>query len=382
MNIPFVDFGSIYNELKPELDEAYERFMRSSSYVLSKEVEAFEAEYAEYCGTKFCVGVANCLDAMHLVLRAWGVGEGDEVIVPSNTYIATWLAVSHAGAQPVPVEPDPRTYNIDPERIEAAISPRTRAILPVHLYGQPADMAPIMAIAAKHGLQVMEDAAQAQGATYQNRRVGGLGHAAGHSFYPTKNLGALGDGGAVTTNDPILADRIRCLRNYGSKRRYYNEVRGYNSRLDEIQAAFLRVKLRHLDAWNQRRQISAFRYQERLTQANLDGGQALVLPFELPGAASVWHLYIVRHAQRDILQALLKEQGIPTLIHYPVPPHASEAYGSDRKRDNPLPPLPIADELASTVLSLPITPHLSFPQIDYVADSVIAIIRQCLPMTS
>lgn len=374
MNIPFVDFGSAYGELKVELDQAYERFMRSSSYVLSKEVEGFETEYATFCGSRHCVGVANCLDAMHLVLRAWGIQAGDEVIVPSNTYIATWLAVSHAGATPVPVEPDPRTCNLDPDRIEEAITPRTRAIIAVHLYGQPADMSPIMAIAAKHGLRVMEDAAQAQGALYQGRRTGSLGHAAGHSFYPTKNLGALGDGGAVTTDDPVLADQLRCLRNYGSRKRYFNDVRGYNSRLDEIQAAFLRVKLRHLDAWNHRRREHARRYLERLTPASKGNPGVLVLPYELPGASSVWHLFVVRHPARDAFQSALHARGIPSLIHYPVPPHLSQAYQADRPPGLPFPPQPIAEELASTVLSLPMGPHLQLAQVDYVCENILAVL--------
>ena len=243
MSVPFLDFSGPYDELKAELDDAYARFMRSGWYILGKEVDSFEEEYAGYCGTKYCIGVGNGLDALHLILRAWGIGPGHEVIVPSNTYIATWLAVSYAGATPVPVEPDSRTFNIDPARIEAAVTPRTRAIIPVHLYGQPADMDPIMNIAEKHGLKVIEDAAQAQGARYKERRTGSIGHAAGHSFYPGKNLGAFGDGGAVTTNDAELADRVRALRNYGSSKKYYNDYKGFNSRLDELQAAFLRVKL-------------------------------------------------------------------------------------------------------------------------------------------
>ena len=253
MTIPFNDCAAAYQELKAELDDAYARFMQSGWYILGKEAEAFEREYAAYCGTHFCVGVGNCLDAMHLVLRAWNIGPGDEVIVPSNTYIATWLAISHAGATPVPVEPDPRTYNLNPALVETAITARTKAILPVHLYGQPADIDAILAIADKHGLKVLEDAAQAQGARYKGRRTGSLGHAAGHSFYPTKNLGTFGDAGAVTTDDATLADRVKTLRNYGSTKRYYNDAIGYNSRLDELQAAFLRVKLRHLDDWNRHR---------------------------------------------------------------------------------------------------------------------------------
>ncbi|HVU27242.1 MAG TPA: DegT/DnrJ/EryC1/StrS family aminotransferase, partial [Verrucomicrobiae bacterium] len=242
MKVPFLDFAGPYEELKAELDEAYFRFMRSSWYVLGREVEMFEQEFAEFCGAKFCVGVGNGLEALHLILRAYDISAGDEVIVPSNTYIATWLTVSYTGAKPIPVEPDAKTFNIDPNKIEAAITPRTKAIMPVHLYGQPADMDPILEIARKHKLKVIEDNAQAQGAHYKGRRTGALGDAAGNSFYPGKNLGAFGDAGAVTTNDAKLAEKIRVLRNYGSQKKYFNEVKGYNSRLDELQAAFLRVK--------------------------------------------------------------------------------------------------------------------------------------------
>ena len=362
MKIPFNDFASPYQELKAELDDAYHRFMQSGWYVLGKEVEAFEQEYAAYCGAKYCVGVANCLDAMHLVLRAWNIGPGDEVIVPSNTYIATWLAISHAGATPVPVEPDARTYNLDSNLVVAAITPRTKAIMPVHLYGQTVDMDPINAIAAKHGLKVLEDAAQAQGAKYKGRCAGSLGDAAGHSFYPTKNLGAFGDGGAVTTNDPELAEKVRTLRNYGSKKRYYNEVIGYNSRLDELQAAFLRVKLRHLDEWNQRRAKIAALY--------LDGLKSeIILPFVPEWATPVWHLFVIRHPQRDALQQKLAEAGIGTLIHYPVPPHRSGAYANPQSAIRHS-QLPIAEQLAAQVLSLPIGPHLVQQQVEQVVVAV------------
>jgi dTDP-4-amino-4,6-dideoxygalactose transaminase len=366
MKIPFNDFASPYQELKAELDEAYARFMQSGWYVLGKEVEAFEQEYAAYCGSKYCVGVANCLDAMHLVLRAWGIGSGDEVIVPSNTYIATWLAISHAGAMPVPVEPYPRTYNLDPARIESAITARTKAIMPVHLYGQPAEMDPIMAVARRHGLKVLEDAAQAQGARYKDRCAGALGNAAGHSFYPTKNLGAFGDGGAVTTDDADLADRIRTLRNYGSKKRYFNEIIGYNSRLDEMQAAFLRVKLRHLDAWNARRAKIADIYRSQLSTLN----SQLVLPFVPSWAAPVWHLFVIRHPQRDALQAKLAEAGISTLIHYPVPPHLSGAYAGLKFQTESF---PLASSLASQVLSLPIGPHMKDSETAEIASAVLSV---------
>jgi dTDP-4-amino-4,6-dideoxygalactose transaminase len=364
MKVPFQDFHRPYAELKEELDAAYLRFMESGWYILGREVEAFEAEYAAYCGVKHCVGVGNCLDAMHLILRAWGIGPGDEVIVPSNTYIATWLAVSHAGATPVPVEPDSPTFNLDPERIAAAITPRTKAIVPVHLYGQTADMDPIMEIAERHGIRVMEDAAQAQGATYRGRRSGSLGHAAGHSFYPTKNLGALGDGGAITTDDDELADKVRVLRNYGSRIRYQNEVMGYNSRLDELQAAFLRVKLRHLDEWNERRQRLALRYLGGLR--NVDD---LILPLVPEWSDPVWHLFVIRHQRRDELQKHLTESGIGTLIHYPVPPHRSAAYAAGY----PCPSgYPEAGKLADTVLSLPMGPHTATMEVDEVIRAILA----------
>ncbi|HVU99865.1 MAG TPA: DegT/DnrJ/EryC1/StrS family aminotransferase [Verrucomicrobiae bacterium] len=356
--MPFLDMASPYEELKQELDEAYFRFMRSGWYVLGKEVEAFENEYAAYCGSKYCVGVGNGLEALHLILRAYDIGEGDEVIVPSNTYIATWLAVSYTGARPVPVEPDAQTCNIDPAKLEAAITPRAKAILPVHLYGQPADMDAINELARKKGLKVVEDNAQAQGARYKGRRTGSLGDAAGHSFYPGKNLGALGDAGAITTDDPALADRVRALRNYGSKKKYYNDMKGYNSRLDELQAALLRVKLKKLDAWNQRRKETASYYQKSISAAGL------ALPFVPDWADPVWHLYVVRHQKRDALQSRLTERGIGTLIHYPVPPHLSGAYQNEGIRQGAL---PICETLAGAVLSLPMGPHVTREQATIVA---------------
>jgi dTDP-4-amino-4,6-dideoxygalactose transaminase len=362
LKVPFLDFVGPYEELKPELDAAYERFMRSAWYILGKECEAFEQEFAAYCGSKYCIGVGNGLEALHLLLRAYGVGKGDEVIVPSNTYIATWLAVSYADATVVPVECDSRTFNLDPARIEAAITPRTKAIMPVHLYGQTADMDPIMAIAAKHGLKVIEDNAQAQGARYKGRRTGSLGHAAGHSFYPGKNLGAYGDGGAITTDDAAVADRVRTLRNYGSKKKYYNEVKGYNSRLDEMQAALLRVKLKVLDQWNQRRAVVAQRYVQEMKPA-----AGLVLPFVPAWAEPVWHLFVIRHPNRDALQQKLNAAGIGTLIHYPVPAHLSGAYAdAGWKRGD----FPLAETAADTVLSLPIGPHVSAEQAGMVIEAV------------
>jgi dTDP-4-amino-4,6-dideoxygalactose transaminase len=360
--IPFLNMKSPYRELKEELDAAYQRVMDSGWYILGEEVEAFEREFAQYCNVKYCVGLGNGLEALHLILRAYGIGEGAEVIVPSNTYIATWLAVSYAGATPIPVEPDPRTYNLDPLRVESAITPQTRAILPVHLYGQTADMDPLMDLASRYGLKLIEDAAQAQGACYKGRKSGSLGHAAGFSFYPGKNLGALGDAGAITTDDGILAERVKTLRNYGSKVKYFNEVKGYNSRLDELHAAFLRVKLRHLDEWNERRVLAASAYLEALM-----GLPDLVLPHVPEWASPIWHIFTIRNPRRDELQEHLKNMGIGTLIHYPVPPHLSGAYsdlGMQAGR------FPIAEEIASTILSLPMGPHLSGDDIEYVTSMI------------
>lgn len=361
MNIPFLDLKAAYRELQPELDAAYQRVMESGWYILGEEVEAFEQEFALYCGVKHCVGVGNGLDALHLILRACGIGPGDEVIVPANTYIATWLAVSYAGARPVPVEPDPRTYNLE-DRIEVAITPRSRAIMPVHLYGQPAAMEPILALADRHNLKVIEDAAQAHGARYKGQRAGNLGDAAGFSFYPGKNLGALGDAGAVVTNDDTLADKVRLLRNYGSRVKYYNQVKGFNSRLDPLQAAFLRVKLRYLDAWNERRCAIANYYFEGL--ADIPG---LILPVVPEWTEPVWHLFVVRHPRRDELQRVLHQAGIGTLIHYPVPPHLSEAYADAGWSTGDW---PVTETLANTVLSLPMGPQLEAEGLSLIIETI------------
>lgn len=368
MSVPFLDLQAPYLELKAELDRAYRRVMESGWYVLGEECEAFEAEFAAYCGAEHCVGVANGLDALHLILRAWGIGPGDEVLVPANTYIATWLAVTYAGATPVPVEPDERTYNIDPARLEAAITPQTRAIIAVHLYGQPADMEPINQLSAKYGLKVVEDAAQAHGARYKGRRAGGLGHAAGFSFYPGKNLGGFGDAGAVVTSDDELAERVRLLRNYGSKVKYYNEAKGFNSRLDPLQAAFLRVKLRHLDAWNERRQEVARYYLEVLSSS-----EALTLPRVPQWVDPAWHLFVLRCRRRDELQAGLRQAGVGTLIHYPVPPHLSDAYAELGFKPGDF---PVTERLAATVLSLPMGPHLEHAAQARVTASAQAISEQ------
>ncbi len=362
ITVPFLDLRPSAG-LQSELDAAYRRVMESGWYILGEEVAGFEEAFAAYCGVRYCVGVGNGLDALHLILRAYEIGTGDEVIVPANTYIATWLAVSHAGASVVAVEPDPRTYNLDPGRIAAAITPRTRAIMAVHLYGQPADMTAILELAQSHGLKVIEDAAQAHGARYRGRRVGGLGDAAGWSFYPGKNLGAFGDAGAVTTNDEQLAQRLRMLRNYGSQAKYYNEVKGMNSRLDPLQAAFLQVKLGHLDEWNGRRCRLAEAYV-----AALGDVPELTLPYVPDWAEPAWHLFVVRHPQREQLQQHLRQAGIDTLIHYPVPPHLSEAYGERGWRAGAF---PITEGLAQSVLSLPIGPALE----DAAAAAVLAALR-------
>ncbi len=345
--IPFLDLKAPIEELRAETEQAIQRVLDSGWFILGEEVKKFEAAFAEYCNVTHCIGVANGLDALFLILKAMEIGPGDEVIVPSNTYIATWLAVSYAGATPVPVEPDILTYNIDPSLIEAAITPRTKAILAVHLYGQPADMDPIIALAQKYKLKVIEDAAQAHGARYKGRRVGSLGDAAGFSFYPGKNLGALGDGGAITTQDSALAEKISILRNYGSAKKYHNLYKGYNSRLDEIQAAVLIERLKTLDEWNERRKDLAQIYLQELSGP-------LVLPFVPDWADPVWHVFVVRHPDRAHLQAQLTAQRIGSVIHYPIPPHQQPAYAemADYR-------YPISEKIHREILSLPIGPHLS-----------------------
>ena len=352
---PFLDLRSATEEVRAEIDEAVGRVLDSGRYILGPEVEAFEREFAAHCGARYCVGVASGLDALTLMLRAHGIGEGDEVIVPSNTYIATWLAVSAAGARPIPAEPDPETYNLDPERAEGAVTARTRAILAVHLYGQRADMRALAEVAGRHGLHLLADAAQAHGARYD-------GYTSAFSFYPTKNLGALGDAGAVVTDDGALADKIRVLSNYGSREKYFHETRGVNSRMDPIQAAVLRVKLQRLDAWNRRRREIAVRYLEVL-----EGIPGLVLPGMVRGSEGVWHVFPVLHAERDWLARQLEQAGVGTLIHYPVPPHLSGAYRDwgFRRGD-----FPIAEQISREELSLPLHPHLTAEQVEEVAGSV------------
>lgn len=356
--IPFLDLQRFQARHGPAIVEALGRVAASGRYVLGPELEAFESEFAAFCGVRHAVGVANGLDALHLALRAMGIGAGDEVIVPSHTFIATWLAVSLCGAVPVPVEPVEATCTLDPDRVRAAIGPRTKAIIAVHLYGQPADMAALRTLAHQYGLRLVEDAAQAHGARDHGRRVGGLGDAAAFSFYPGKNLGALGDGGAITTDNGALAARLRALRNYGSTAKYHHDVAGVNSRLDEIQAAVLRVKLRTLDADNGHRRALAARYLARLDASDL------ILPQVREAAEPVWHLFVVRSARRERLQRRLDERGIGHLVHYPVPCHRQGAYAGGR-----WPALPIAERLAREVLSLPMSPVLTCDEVEAVCDA-------------
>ncbi len=361
MTVPFLDVRAATAELRAELDEAIGRVLASGWFVLGPEVEAFEAEWAAYVGVRHCVSVASGLDALELSLRALGIGPGDEVVVPAQTFVASWLAVTRAGARPVAVDVDPATVNLDPALLEAAVGPRTRAIMPVHLYGQPADMAPILDVARRHGLAVLEDAAQAHGAGYAGRRAGGLADVAAWSFYPGKNLGALGDAGAVTTNDDRVADLVRRLRNYGSTRKYVHELAGTNSRLDEIQAAALRVKLRRLDAWNARRREVARRYLAGLREA------PVTLPVERAPAVSSWHLFVVRHPRRDELATRLHDAGVRTLIHYPSPPHLQACYAELGLGAGSF---PVAEAAARDCLSLPIRPHLDADQAGAVIEAV------------
>jgi dTDP-4-amino-4,6-dideoxygalactose transaminase len=362
LKVPFLDLVAATAELGEELDRAVARVVHSGRYVLGEEVERFEEAFARYVGARFCIGVANGLDALHLTLLAMDIGEADEVIVPANTFIATWLAVSACGATPVPVEPDPRTFNIDPVAIEGAITGRTRALLPVHLYGQPAEMDAILPIARRYGLRVLEDAAQAHGSRVGAKRVGSIGDATAWSFYPSKNLGALGDGGAVTTDDKEIADAVRVLRNYGSRMKYLNERIGFNSRLDELQAAILSVKLRHLDEWNNRRSVLAERYLHGLR------GSALTLPEVAQGVEPVWYAFVVRSERRDELRAHLSKRNVTTVIHYPTPPYRQQAYADTALADLAL---PISDLLHEQVVSLPIGPQLSTRALDTVVLAVI-----------
>ena len=363
MEVPFLDVKSSYLELKEDLDSAYRRVMDSGWYILGGEVEHFEHEFADYCGVEHCIAVGNGLDALCLSSRASGIGYGDEVIVPSHTFIATYFAVSQTGARPVPVAIDEQTYNLSPPEIERAITTSTKAIIPVHLYGQTADMDMINEVARKHKLIVIEDAAQAHGAKYKGKKAGGLGDAAAFSFYPGKNLGAFGDGGAVTTNDINLARKIRELRNYGSSKKYHHNSIGVNSRLDEMQAAFLRVKLKWLDEWNERRRQIALRYTEILSSLT-----DITTPYVNKWASPVWHLYVIRYKQRNEIRDWLAADGIETLLHYPVPPTHSGAYHEEGYGHFS------SDEICQEIISLPIGPHHEQNHIEYVCNSIIRFI--------
>lgn len=359
MDVTFLDLKGIHQEIELEIRDAFDKVLRSGWYIMGPELELFEEEFAKYSSTDYCIGVANGLEALFLLMKAYGIGQGDEVLVPANTFIATWLAVTQAGATPVPVKADSRTYNISIGHIESAITPRTRAIIPVHLYGQPADMDEINLIAKKNNLIVIEDAAQAQGAYYKDRRVGSLGHAAATSFYPGKNIGCLGDGGAILTSDKEIAEKLRKLRNYGSSKKYKHDVIGYNSRLDELQAAILRVKLKYLDEWNSRRSEIAKKYSEGL--AGID----VKIPIIPEWAKPVWHLYVIQSEQRDELQNYLKSNNIQSLIHYPIPPALQgcykEYFGNSVVNQ---------DELAGQILSLPIYPTMPPEETSFVINKI------------
>lgn len=361
MNVAFLDLRAGYLELRDQIEEAVAQVLDSGYYILGPEVEAFEGEFALSVGAKHCVGVASGLDALILALRALNIGRGDEVIVPSHTFVATWLAVEAVGAKIVPVEPDPFTMNIDVTRLAEAVTPKTRAVIPVHLYGQPVDLDPVLAFAREHGVAVIEDAAQAHGARYRGRPVGAHGDLVCWSFYPGKNLGAIGDGGAVTTDNPELSQRAHILRNYGSKEKYKNEVSGVNSRLDPMQAAILRVKLQHLSQWNDRRKVVAATYLDGLAHTGL------TLPKVPDWCDPVWHLFVVQTQDRDQLQFKLAENGVSTLIHYPIAPHRQDAFA---KLGISTGSLQIAEKLADSVLSLPIGPHLGLSDAEHIVDMI------------
>lgn len=362
MQIPYISFNCQNELIKEEILQSFENFFDSKWYVLGEQLKQFEREYATFNQVKHCIGVSNGLDALHLSLKALNIGADDEVIVPSNTYIATALAVSYVGARPVFVEPNIGTYNLDPKKIEVAITSKTKAVMPVHLYGQACEMDEIMSIANKHHLFVIEDNAQSQGASFNGKLTGSFGHVNGTSFYPGKNLGALGDAGAVTTDDEGIAKRIHRLRNYGSEKKYFNEEIGFNMRLDEAQAGFLSVKLRYLSQWTAQRQKIAQQYDTHLA-----GVGDLVLPSTAVGATHVHHVYLIRSAHRDPLQKHLAQNGVGSLIHYPVPPHLQKAYqhlGFGRGS------FPVAEEIAATCLSLPLWPGMTGSHVEYVANTI------------
>jgi dTDP-4-amino-4,6-dideoxygalactose transaminase len=361
--IPFVDFSNEHAELEQEYLSAFKQVMKKSNFILGEHVALFENNFAQYCGAKYAIGVSNGLDALNLILRAMDIGANDEVIIPAHTFIATWLAVSAVGAKPIPVDVDENTNNISPNLIEEKISPRTKAIIAVHLYGQPADMDAINTIAKKYNLKVIEDAAQAHGAFYKSKRAGNLGDAAGFSFYPAKNLGAFGDAGAITTNDDALYSKIRLLRNYGSEIKYQHEILGGNTRLDELQAAFLNIKLQRLDGWNKKRRELANYYSELLAN-----NASIKLPNVLEQTTPVWHLYAIRIKNRNKMMQYLKSQNIHTLIHYPIPPHLTNAYANLGMKAQTF---PIAEAIAKTTLSLPLWPYMRKSHINRVAEHLL-----------
>jgi len=361
MKIPFVSFLPMERELDGDLRAAFDRVFKRSWYIEGVEDGAFEKAFAEYCGTKYCVGVGNGLDALMLALKALGIGAGDEVIVPSNTYIATALAVTYVGAKPVFVEPDIRTFNINPALIESAITPKTKAIMPVHLYGQPCDMDPIMAIAKKHGLKIVEDCAQAHGAIYKGKKIGTFGDAAGFSFYPGKNLGALGDAGATVTNDKALAEQVRALGNYGSDYKYHHIYKGCNSRLDELQAAFLAAKLPHLERMNVERRRIAQLYSEGIKNPKV------ITPYVMPDCTPVWHIYGIRCNEREALEKHLNAKGVGTNKHYPIPMHMQGCYTDLGIKEGSL---PIAEEISRTELSIPMYYGMKDDEVQYVIDVI------------
>lgn len=360
--VPFVDLVTNYNSIADEIGEVTAQVLRSGGYIMGRDLGLFEEEFAAFCEAKYAIGVDSGTSALEVALRAFNIGPGDEVITTANTFIATALAISHTGATPVLVDIDPQTYNMDVAAMEQAITPRTRAIMPVHLYGQPADMDPIMAVADKHGLTVIEDAAQAHGARYKGKRTGSIGHAAGFSFYPAKNLGACGDGGIVVTNDEQAAERLRLLRNYGQPKKYYHDLKGFNRRLDTLQAAILRIKLKHLDTWNSARRQHAALYHELLGDVS-----GVTIPHIAEYSEPVWHLYVIRIADRDGLQKYLSSHEIATVIHYPIPIHLQVAYQDLEYAKGSF---PITEEYANQILSLPMYPEIAPDQVTYVAEMV------------
>ncbi len=359
MEVPFLNFKPMHNEIKNEILDVFEKIYDNNWFILGPHVEAFEKEFSKYCGTNYCISCGNGLDALSIILRGYDIGEGDEVIVPANTYIATALAVSYVGAKVILVEPDINTFNIDVTKIEAAITKKTKAIIAVHLYGRPAEIDKIKPLCKKYNLKLIEDSAQAHGAIYNGKKTGNLGDAAGFSFYPGKNLGALGDGGAILTNDKDLTEKVRAIRNYGSKIKYYNEYKGVNSRLDEIQAGYLSIKLKSLDKWNYYRQKVAKVYLEKITN------NKLILPNIDLSTDSIWHVFALRTEFRDELVAHLNSHGISTVIHYPIPIHLQKAYKELGYKEGDF---PLAEAISKTVLSIPIWYGMTNEEINYVID--------------